>query len=49
MYWDSREELIDDDDTECEEDLLTDMFCCPDFFEVRDHKMRKERVNSGVF
>jgi hypothetical protein len=44
---DSREELIDDDHTYSEEYLLADMFCCPDFFEIRDHKWKREIVKSS--
>ena len=33
------EELIDRDDPEGDEDFFADMFGCPDFFQIGDHRM----------
>ena len=36
-HWDNGEELVDGDDPQCDEDLLANMFCCPDFSDIGDH------------
>ena len=41
--WYSREELIYDDHSDREDDLLADMLSCPDFFEIGDHVKGEDR------
>lgn len=35
---DHREELVDSNNPECDEDFLSDMFCCPDFSDIGNHR-----------
>ena len=41
--WYSREELVYDDHSHREDDLLADMFSCPDFFKIGDHVKGEDR------